>query len=110
MRLHIKFNSEDCLAVVLRIYFECIVSLFMYMIVFNDYCKNSNSVTVLCCVIKQINKLHLCKPLIRAIDSLPIKDKFSISQLVTYRYFTFVFFSYNSVLMNANIFLLRLFS
>jgi len=35
----------------------------------------------------KINKLHLCKPLIRAIDSLPIKDKFSISQLVTYRFY-----------------------
>ncbi|GFO42946.1 pci domain-containing protein 2-like [Plakobranchus ocellatus] len=33
----------------------------------------------------KINKLHLCKPLIRAIESLPIKDKFSLSQLVTYR-------------------------
>ncbi|XP_067944612.1 PCI domain-containing protein 2-like [Watersipora subatra] len=35
----------------------------------------------------RINKLHLCKPLTRAIDSLPIKDKFSLSQLVTYRYY-----------------------
>lgn len=35
----------------------------------------------------KINKLHLCKPLIRAIDSLPIKDRFSISQLVTYRFY-----------------------
>ncbi|KAK3585965.1 hypothetical protein CHS0354_038509 [Potamilus streckersoni] len=35
----------------------------------------------------KINKLHLCKPLIRAIDSLPIKDKFSLSQLVTFRYY-----------------------
>ncbi|GFS18982.1 PCI domain-containing protein 2-like [Elysia marginata] len=35
----------------------------------------------------KINKLHLCKPLIRAIESLPIKDKFSLSQLVTYRFY-----------------------
>jgi hypothetical protein len=35
----------------------------------------------------KINKLHLCKPLIRAIDSLPIKDRFSVSQLVTYRFY-----------------------
>ena len=34
----------------------------------------------------QINKLHLCKPLIRAIDSLPMKDKFSLSHLITFRY------------------------
>jgi len=34
-----------------------------------------------------INKLQLCKPLIRAIDSLSIKDEFSKSHLVTYRYF-----------------------
>ncbi|XP_076339115.1 PCI domain-containing protein 2 isoform X5 [Tachypleus tridentatus] len=35
----------------------------------------------------KINKLHLCKPLIRAIDSSNLKDQFSISQLVTYRYY-----------------------
>ncbi|XP_071084842.1 PCI domain-containing protein 2-like [Haliotis cracherodii] len=35
----------------------------------------------------KINKLHLCKPLIRAIDSLVIKDRFSLSQLITYRYY-----------------------
>lgn len=34
-----------------------------------------------------INKLHLCKPLIRAIDSSPFKDSFSLSQTITYRYF-----------------------
>ena len=33
----------------------------------------------------QINKLHLCKPLIRAIDSSDIKDKFWLSELVTYK-------------------------
>lgn len=33
----------------------------------------------------QINKLHLCKPLIRAIDSLTFKDSFSVAQLVTYK-------------------------
>ncbi|XP_071839111.1 PCI domain-containing protein 2-like [Apostichopus japonicus] len=35
----------------------------------------------------KINKMHLCKPLIRAIESSNLKDKFSISQLVTYRYY-----------------------
>ncbi|CAN7997540.1 unnamed protein product, partial [Ixodes hexagonus] len=35
----------------------------------------------------KINKLHLCKPLIRAIESSTLKDHFSISQLVTYRYY-----------------------
>jgi len=35
----------------------------------------------------KINKLQLCKPLIRAIDALPIKDQFPKSYLVTYRYF-----------------------
>ncbi|KAI8743698.1 PCI domain-containing protein 2 [Biomphalaria glabrata] len=35
----------------------------------------------------KINKLHLCKPLIRAIESLPIKDKFSLSQLITFRFY-----------------------
>lgn len=35
----------------------------------------------------KINKLHLCKPLTRAIDSSNLKNHFSISQLVTYRYY-----------------------
>ena len=34
-----------------------------------------------------INKLQLCKPLTRAIDTLAIKDEFAKSHLVTYRYF-----------------------
>ncbi len=33
----------------------------------------------------QINKLHLCKPLVRAIDSSDIKDQFSMADLVTYK-------------------------
>ncbi|KAK2156617.1 hypothetical protein NP493_1954g00026 [Ridgeia piscesae] len=33
----------------------------------------------------KISKMHLCKPLIRAIDSLPIREKFSLSQRVTYK-------------------------
>ena len=36
----------------------------------------------------QTNNLQLCKPLIRAIESSSIRDKFSISQRVTYRYYT----------------------
>ncbi|CAH1402798.1 unnamed protein product [Nezara viridula] len=35
----------------------------------------------------RINKLHLMKPLIRAIDSSPLKEKFPLSQQVTYRYY-----------------------
>lgn len=35
----------------------------------------------------RINKLHLMKPLIRAIDSSPLKERFSLSQQITYRYF-----------------------
>jgi len=35
----------------------------------------------------RVNKLHLCKPLIRAIESSALKDRFSKSQLVTYRYY-----------------------
>lgn len=34
-----------------------------------------------------INKLNLCKPLIRAIESSPYKDRFAVSQQVTYRYY-----------------------
>ncbi|XP_069677150.1 PCI domain-containing protein 2 [Periplaneta americana] len=35
----------------------------------------------------RINKLHLCKPLIRAIDSSSFKDQFALGQRVTYRYY-----------------------
>ncbi|KAF4532008.1 hypothetical protein B566_EDAN006553 [Ephemera danica] len=35
-----------------------------------------------------INKLHLCRPLIRAIESSTFKDGFSLGQRVTYRYYT----------------------
>lgn len=35
----------------------------------------------------RINKLHLCKPLIRAIQSSPFNDSFSLSQQITYKYF-----------------------
>merc|ERR1719474_324225 len=35
----------------------------------------------------KVNKLHLCKPLIRAIDGSAFRDRFPKSQLVTYRYY-----------------------
>ncbi|KAL3279958.1 hypothetical protein HHI36_017463 [Cryptolaemus montrouzieri] len=35
----------------------------------------------------RINKLHLCKPLIRAIQSSPFNDSFSLGQQITYKYF-----------------------
>lgn len=35
----------------------------------------------------RVNKLHLCKPLIRAIESSPLKNHFAVGQQVTYRYY-----------------------
>lgn len=35
----------------------------------------------------RINRLHLCKALIRAIDASPYKEDFSLSQQVTYKYY-----------------------
>lgn len=35
----------------------------------------------------KINKLHLCKPLIRAIDSSNLKDDYSMAQRVTFKYY-----------------------
>lgn len=35
----------------------------------------------------RINKLNLCKPLIRAIDSSVYKDQFPLAQRITYQYF-----------------------
>lgn len=46
-----------------------------------------NIVNQLLKVYFRINKLHLCKPIIRAIDSSPFKDMFPLAQQITYRYF-----------------------
>lgn len=35
----------------------------------------------------KMSQLHLMKPLIRAIESSPFKNKFSIGQQVTYKYY-----------------------
>lgn len=35
----------------------------------------------------RINKLHLCKPLMRAIDSSAFKDQFPLPEQITYKYF-----------------------
>ena len=35
----------------------------------------------------QVNKLHLCKPLIRAIESSPLKERYPKAQQVTYKYY-----------------------
>jgi len=35
----------------------------------------------------RINKLHLCKPLIRAIDNCVFKDSFPLPEQITYKYF-----------------------
>ncbi|XP_043289765.1 PCI domain-containing protein 2 [Venturia canescens] len=35
----------------------------------------------------RINKLHLCKPLIRAIESSAYKDQFPLAQRITYKFF-----------------------
>jgi nuclear mRNA export protein PCID2/THP1 len=43
----------------------------------------------------KINKLHLCKPLIRAIESSVFKDSFSLAQQITYKYFVGRKVSYN---------------
>jgi len=36
----------------------------------------------------KINRHHLCKPLVRAIESCPLKDKFSLAQRITYKFYT----------------------
>lgn len=36
----------------------------------------------------KINKLNLCKPMVRAIEALSFKERFSLSQLITYKYYT----------------------
>lgn len=35
----------------------------------------------------RINKLHLCRPLIRAVESSPYKDHFALAQQITYKFF-----------------------
>lgn len=56
--------------------------LFKDVYTFSD--RLSSRVAVVC---HQINKLHLCKPLIRAIDSSNLKDDYSMAQRVTYKYY-----------------------
>ena len=34
-----------------------------------------------------INRLQLCKPLIRAVEALPMKERFPVAQMVTYKYY-----------------------
>ncbi|XP_073988112.1 PCI domain-containing protein 2 [Rhodnius prolixus] len=53
----------------------------------------------------RINKLHLMRPLIRAIDSSPLKDKFNLSQQITYRYYVGrkAMFDSDYVLANENL-------
>ncbi|CAG9795111.1 unnamed protein product [Diatraea saccharalis] len=46
-----------------------------------------NIVNQLLKVYFRINKIHLCKPLIRAIDSTNLKEPFPLAQRITYRYF-----------------------
>jgi len=46
-----------------------------------------NLVNQLLKVYFKINKLHLCKPLIRAIESSPLKDLFPLPEQITYKYF-----------------------
>ncbi|VVC96744.1 PCI domain-containing protein 2 homolog [Leptidea sinapis] len=46
-----------------------------------------NLVNQLLKVYFRINKIHLCKPLIRAIDSSPFRDMFPLAQQITYKYF-----------------------
>lgn len=50
----------------------------------------------------KINKLHLCKPLIRAIESLVFKDQFPLHEQVTYKYFVGRKAMYDSDYKNAN--------
>ncbi|XP_068631187.1 PCI domain-containing protein 2 homolog [Battus philenor] len=46
-----------------------------------------NLVNQLLKVYFRINKLHLCKPLVRAIDSSPFKAQFPLAQQITFKYF-----------------------
>ncbi|XP_050084527.1 PCI domain-containing protein 2 homolog [Anopheles aquasalis] len=50
----------------------------------------------------RINKLHLCKPLIRAIDSSNFRDAFSLAQRITFKYFAGRKAMYDSDFGNAD--------
>ncbi|KAL1124743.1 hypothetical protein AAG570_001365 [Ranatra chinensis] len=50
----------------------------------------------------RINKLHLMKPLIRAIHSSPLKDKFPLSQQITFKYYVGRKAMYDSDYTQAN--------
>lgn len=53
----------------------------------------------------KINKMHLCKPLIRAIESSAFKDQFPLHEQVTYKYFVGRKAMYDSDYNSANEFL-----
>lgn len=69
------------------------VSVILFLFVFRSSDEDTkrlgilNLVNQLFKVYFRINKLHLCKPLIRAIDSSAYQDQFPMSQQITYRYF-----------------------
>ncbi|XP_052867079.1 PCI domain-containing protein 2 homolog [Anopheles cruzii] len=60
-----------------------------------------NLVNQLLKVYFRINKLHLCKPLIRAIDSSNFRESFSLAQRITYKYFAGRKAMYDSDFKNA---------
>ncbi|KAL4706464.1 hypothetical protein ACJJTC_003036 [Scirpophaga incertulas] len=54
------------------------------------YSKKIGMLTIVNQLLKvyfRINKIHLCKPLIRAIDSTNLREPFPLAQRITYRYF-----------------------
>lgn len=53
----------------------------------------------------RINKLHLCKPLIRAIEALSFKDSFPLPEQITYKYFVGRKAMFDSDYKNADEFL-----
>lgn len=76
-----------------EIFFPLIICSFLT----KSFCRSSeedtkrlgmlNLVNQLFKVYFRINKLHLCKPLIRAVESIAFKDEFPIAEQITYKYF-----------------------
>ena len=70
-----------------------------------EYTKRWGMMTIINLLFKcyfRTNKLHLCKPLIRTIESSNIKDEYTIADRVTYNYFVGKKYMYENEFKGAN--------
>lgn len=94
--LHVFMCISSCMYmyIVLCVCAECLMACFRVCAADNRSSEEDTKRWGMLALINQllkvyfrINKLHLCKPLIRAIESSPYKDHFALAQQITYKFF-----------------------